>query len=142
MSGEVVRVAKSWIGTPYQHQASLKGVGTDCLGLILGVWRELGGKIPPDIPPYSPSWHVADTKENLWVAMKTVLRSADRVLAPGDIALLRMRDGASARHAGIISGTWREPRLIHAYSGRGVVESFLGKPFKRRIVARFRFPKE
>ena len=142
MSGVVVRIAKSWIGTPYRHQASLKGVGADCLGLILGIWREIGGMSLPDIPPYSPSWHVVDRNEELWAAMEAVLQPADRVLAPGDIALLRMRDGASARHAGIISGTWREPRLIHAYSGRGVVESFLGKPFKRRIVARLRFPKE
>lgn len=142
MSGDILSAARSWVGTPYQHQGSLKGVGTDCLGLILGVWREIGGGTLPDIPPYAPSWHVVDPNEDLWAAMKTVLQPADRVLAPGDIALLRMRDGASARHAGIISGTWREPRLIHAYSGRGVVESFLGKPFKRRIVARFRFPKE
>ena len=28
-----------WIGTPYRHQASLKGVGCDCLGLVRGVWR-------------------------------------------------------------------------------------------------------
>ena len=25
---------RSWIGTPYRHQASLKGVGCDCLGLL------------------------------------------------------------------------------------------------------------
>ena len=43
-SGEtVVRAARGWIGTPYHHQASVKGVGTDCLGLVRGVWRELYG---------------------------------------------------------------------------------------------------
>ncbi len=29
---DIVRAARGWIGTPYRHQASLKGVGTDCLG--------------------------------------------------------------------------------------------------------------
>ena len=30
----IVAAARSWRGTPYHHQASLKGVGSDCLGLI------------------------------------------------------------------------------------------------------------
>ena len=33
----VIAAARGWIGTPYLHQASLKGVGTDCLGLVRGV---------------------------------------------------------------------------------------------------------
>ena len=33
----VVAHARAWIGTPYHHQASHIGVGTDCLGLIRGV---------------------------------------------------------------------------------------------------------
>ncbi len=28
-----------WLGTPYRHQGRRKGVGCDCLGLVLGVWR-------------------------------------------------------------------------------------------------------
>jgi NlpC/P60 family putative phage cell wall peptidase len=38
----IVAAARSWFGTPYHHQASVKGVGSDCLGLIRGIWRELG----------------------------------------------------------------------------------------------------
>jgi len=37
----IVTEARRWIGTPYHHRASLRGVGTDCLGLIRGVWRAL-----------------------------------------------------------------------------------------------------
>lgn len=37
----VIAAARSWLGTPYHHQASRKGVGCDCLGLIRGIWREL-----------------------------------------------------------------------------------------------------
>ena len=37
----VLEAATGWIGTPYRHQASQKGVGCDCLGLVRGVWREL-----------------------------------------------------------------------------------------------------
>ena len=41
-----------WIGTPYRHQASLKGVGCDCLGLVRGVWRAVIGDEPERAPPY------------------------------------------------------------------------------------------
>lgn len=141
MSARVVRIAREWIGTPYRHRACIKGVGADCLGLIIGVWKELGCG-PVDLPVYNPSWQVVDPAEKLWAAAEGLLRPGRRQLLPGDIALFRMRDGAAARHMGIISGTWRVPRVIHAYSGRGVVESMLDKPLKRRIVARFRFPQE
>ena len=42
----VISVARSWLGTPYHDQASLRGVGCDCLGLARGVWREVVGPEP------------------------------------------------------------------------------------------------
>jgi len=56
MSGvrdEVLALAKGWLGTPYRHQASCKGAGTDCLGLLRGLWRELYGAEPEVVPAYS-----------------------------------------------------------------------------------------
>jgi len=53
---KVLALAEPWIGTPYRHQASLRGVGCDCLGLIRGVWRELYGSEPELPPPYAPDW--------------------------------------------------------------------------------------
>ena len=49
------RGARGWIGTPYRHQASLKGVGCDCLGLVRGVWREVMGEEPEAPPAYRPA---------------------------------------------------------------------------------------
>ena len=46
----IIAAARGWIGTPYRHQASLKGVGADCLGLVRGVWREVMGD-EPEPPP-------------------------------------------------------------------------------------------
>jgi cell wall-associated NlpC family hydrolase len=41
--GELVAAeAREWIGTPFHDQASVKGVGCDCKGLVWGVARELG----------------------------------------------------------------------------------------------------
>lgn len=42
----IVAEARAWLGTPYRHQASLKGVGADCLGLVRGVWRAVVGPEP------------------------------------------------------------------------------------------------
>ena len=39
----IVAAARGWIGTPYVHQASVKGLGCDCLGLLRGLWREMAG---------------------------------------------------------------------------------------------------
>ena len=33
----ILAAAYDWLDTPYQHQASVKGGGCDCLGLIRGV---------------------------------------------------------------------------------------------------------
>ena len=44
---DVVAAALAWTDTPFHHQARLKGVGVDCVGLVIGVARELG-LIAPD----------------------------------------------------------------------------------------------
>jgi len=48
----VIEAARGWLGTPYRHQASVKGVGSDCLGLVRGVWREVMGEEPDTTPPW------------------------------------------------------------------------------------------
>ena len=37
---DIVEEARSWLGTPYHHQAALKGVGCDCIGLLRDVFSE------------------------------------------------------------------------------------------------------
>ena len=61
----IVAEARSWIGTRYRHQASLKGVGCDCLGLVRGVWRNCIGDEPETLPPYAPDWAEATGAEAL-----------------------------------------------------------------------------
>ena len=51
----ITNITRSWLGTPYRHQMSLKGVGCDCVGLVRGVWREVGGGVV-EVPAYSPDW--------------------------------------------------------------------------------------
>lgn len=139
----IVASARGWIGTPYRHQASLRGAGTDCLGLLRGVWREVLGAEPERPPAYSMDWSEPARIEALWQAAARHLQPKPLTAeAPGDVLLFRMRDGAIAKHLGIGAQTGASASFIHAYSGHAVVESPLSAPWRRRIVARFTFPEE
>ncbi|MBN2741052.1 MAG: peptidase [Rhodobacteraceae bacterium] len=143
MSGDsgarVVAIARDWIGTPYLHQASHRGVGSDCLGLLRGVWRTLYGAEPAVLPRYSPDWGEPAGDELLWrvMALHFVPARGEHL---GDVILFRMRANGVAKHLGIVSGLAEQGAFIHAYTGHGVVESALTRPWRRRIVARFHFP--
>lgn len=136
-----VTIARAWLGTPYVHQASTRGAGADCLGLIRGVWREIHGTEPETPPPYSGDWAECGGAEVLWQAALRHLRAvpADAPVAAGQVLLFRMREGAIAKHLGLVSDPGGS-RFIHAYTSHGVIESPLTRPWAGRIVARFRFP--
>lgn len=138
----IVVAARRWIGTPYVHQAGVCGAGADCLGLIRGIWRELHGDEPADVPAYSRDWSEPAGEEALWAAAARHLIPVQGAFSPGQVVLFRMRDGAVAKHLGILAAPAPHPTFIHAYSGRGVVESPLSRPWARRIVAQFAFPQE
>lgn len=140
MSGaEIVAAARDWIGTPYHHQASAKDVGTDCLGLVLGVWREMKGQVPVVIPPYTMDWAEPQREEVLWQSARTHLRELTTP-SEGAVILFRMKDSMVAKHLGILTANGSEPRFVHAYMRHGVIESPLSVPWQRRIVSYFAFP--
>ncbi|MBV2361320.1 peptidase [Thalassococcus sp. CAU 1522] len=139
----VVTIARGWIGTPYLHQGSHRNVGCDCLGLLRGVWRELRGTEPETVPPYSMDWSEPQGEERLWAAARRhLVGKATNDIASGDVLLFRMRNASVAKHIGIQAETGAAPSFVHAYSGHGVVESALTRPWQRRIVARFSLPAE
>lgn len=138
----VVARARAWIGTPYRHQSSCRGAGTDCLGLLRGIWRETLGPEPEAVPAYTADWSEAGRSEDLLAAAaRHLLPVAAGAAAPGDVVVLRMREGGVAKHVGILA---RSPEgdatLIHAYSGHGVVESPLTPAWARRVAGVYRFP--
>ena len=98
----VVQAARGWIGTPYVHQASRKGAGCDCLGLIRGLWRELYGAEPELPPAYTMDWSEPQGAEALWQAAARHLAAKPLSdAAPGDVILFRMREGSVAKHLGV-----------------------------------------
>ncbi|RMH53206.1 MAG: peptidase [Alphaproteobacteria bacterium] len=138
---EVVAIARSWIGTPYLHQASCRGAGTDCLGLLRGIWRTLYGSEPEAVPPYTADWCEPTGREALLEgAGRHLRRIAPEQKAPGDVLVFRMLDRGPAKHVGILARRDDIETVIHAYSGRAVCESPLGAAWRRRIAGVFRFP--
>lgn len=134
----VITAARDWIGTPYRHQASRKGVGTDCLGLVRGIWREIYGHEPEPPPAYTPDWAEALGEETLLnAARRNMVEIPPGAALPGDLLLFRMGLGCPAKHAAILSGP---DLMLHAYWGKSVCETRLVPWWQRRIVAAFQFP--
>jgi NlpC/P60 family putative phage cell wall peptidase len=134
----IVAEARSWIGTPYRHQASRKSVGCDCLGLVRGVWRAVLGPEPEAAPPYAPDWAEAGGGEALAEAARRHLVEVERgAFAPSDVLLFRWRAGLPAKHAAIVTTT---DRMVHAHDGAAVAEVAIAPWWRRRIAYAFRFP--
>jgi NlpC/P60 family putative phage cell wall peptidase len=135
----VVAEARAWIGTPYRHQASVKGVGCDCLGLVRGVWRALCGPEPEPVPPYSRDWAEASAHEPLAAAGARYLIPLDdpQNFAPGDVLLFRYRERYVAKHAAIATAP---DAMVHAHDGAAVAEVAISPWWRSRLAYAFRFP--
>jgi len=135
---DIVEAARLWLGTPYHHQASLRGVGCDCLGLVRGVWRDLLGPEPEAPPPYSPSWAESLRRETLAdAAMRHLLPVATGAGQPGDVLLFRWRGHLPAKHCAILS---EHDRIIHAHDGAAVAEVAFTPWWRRHLSHAFTFP--
>ena len=134
----VISAARSWVGTPYHDQASLRGVGCDCLGLARGVWREVVGPEPFPIPPYSRDWGETGPREVLADGARAMMPGiAPADAPPGALILFRMVPRAIAKHVGILTTA---TRFIHANERLGVIEEPLTPAWRRRIAFAFLFP--
>ena len=132
----VIAAARAWLGTPYHHQASLLGVGCDCLGLLRGVWRDVVGKEAPGLPAYSPDWGEVRAEEVLRDGCASCMILVEDAAQPGDVVLFRMRSWAIAKHAGILVAP---DRMVHGHSLHGVLEQAITAPWWQRAAFVFRF---
>ncbi len=100
------------------------------------------GPEPEAVPSYTQDWSEPSHSEDMLAAAGRHLVAVEpSSAAPGDVLVLRMREGSVAKHVGILA---RSPlghaTMIHAYSGHGVVELPLTPAWARRIAGVFRFP--
>lgn len=131
--------ARTWLGTPYLHQASEKGQGADCLGLIRGVWRGVCGAEPESPPAYGPDWNERRALQEplLSAARRHFIERDVGAARAGDVLIFRVVRAGPAKHCGIHAGG---DAFIHAYQGRAVVESWLNRWWLVRLAGVFSFP--
>lgn len=83
---DVVRVARSYLETPWHHMGRLPGVGLDCAGVPVCVARELGQVAPDfDVPAYTPT---PDGREMLEWCNTYMTPVAREDMQPGDVVVL------------------------------------------------------
>ena len=137
---DAIEEARSWVGTPFKHQASLKGVGCDCIGLIKGIGVALNlvdyDEKSDKAKPYLNYRLMPDSKK-MREGLAVFLVPIDVIDAvAGDI--LFMAWTKEPQHVAFIS----ERGIIHSYSAVGkVVEHTFDKSWKERVMGAYRYPR-
>lgn len=114
----VVDEARSWIGTRYAHQASVKGAGVDCVGLLTGIARELR---LPDVfdpmtergAPYRGYGREPNPKLLLQACADYLHEIPKSTAGPGDILLMAFTSDRAPRHFAIVT---TPGKMVHAYA--------------------------
>lgn len=133
----VIDAARTWIGTPYRHQASIKGLGCDCIGFLAEVAVQ-AGLITPQLRAEFP------TDYSRQPSAGELRRLTSRHLClvpfdqrtPGDIVLMRFAE--EPQHLGML--TARDPDYVIHCAEKGVIEHRIDSAWRARIVRVYRFP--
>jgi len=142
ISNRIITQARTWLGTPFHHQARLKGKGCDCLGLIVGVVDELGLKdkngvklAAYDEVTYSREPDGAYLTQKLTGLLAEIPIDEARA---GDLALFKVRE--NPQHLAILSDYEGTLGMIHSFApSRRVVEHRLDNDWKLRLLKVFRW---
>ena len=113
----VIAAALDWAGTPFHHEAMVKGAGVDCGMFLIAIYRETGLIPEITVEHYSYQWHLHRSREWYLEYLRQFGREIPEAEAgPGDVVIWKL--GRVFSHAAIILN-W--PQIIHAVNGQGVV---------------------
>jgi cell wall-associated NlpC family hydrolase len=134
-SHDICKAARSWIGTPFKLHGRIKGVGCDCLGLIMGVGEELNLKTKHGIAIKRLdclNYTLNHDGEHLLVELNRHFNHTIE-LQPGNLALMSY-DG-NPQHLAIVADYNKlHFSLIHAHIPcHQVVEHILSKELEMQI---------
>lgn len=136
----IVDEALSWVGTPYHHQAAVKSVGCDCVGLLRGVYSRITGTPVQNPENYSAAWHIHNTEEKLYTYLRDYFKLNEKPFSqrqPGDIVVFAMGKGPGAHTAIVLPND----RIVHALrESKGVVNHKLDEKWQKRLHSCFEFP--
>lgn len=115
---QIIIEARTWIGTPFHHQARARGHGVDCGQLVIGVGEALGLCETMDVRNYGR----APNPRQMRGYLEHFLAPHEGQPGDGDILWVCVRVGLPM-HLLIISDAARN-RIIHAHEpDGGVVET-------------------
>jgi cell wall-associated NlpC family hydrolase len=136
---DFLRIARSYIGTPYHHMGRQPGIGLDCAGVVICAAREAGLVAADfDVPAYtrSPDGRMLDFCDAHMDRLP-----GEREMLPGDVVVLEV--DVDPQHLGVIGDhRFGGHSIVHALAtadGRGrVLEQRLVFARGRRFVAAYR----
>lgn len=141
----VVETARSYEDTPFHHLGRVKGIGVDCVGLVLCIAEDLGLKdvhgvplLRHDYPDYSPQ-PLGDFV--MHECKKRLIEKPIGLMLPGDV--ITMKVPYSACHAGLIMERQGSLYVIHALNSSTVprvIEHIIDKKWKHAITGAFNLP--
>lgn len=122
----VIAEARRWIGTPYYHEGSVRGVGVDCGMLLVRVFVDTGLVEPFDPRPYPRDWMMHRSEEKYLGFISERAREVESP-QPGDIVV--WRQGRCYSHGGIVTAAC-PLTIVHAFmpASRVLEESLATNP--------------
>lgn len=109
----LVEIARTYLDTPFHHQARLKGVGIDCIGLLVCAAREAGFALH-DFTDYARD---PDPKQLLARLAEQLDRIEVADSVPGDVLCFWVTAWNVPQHVGFKT----EHGIIHTYANIGRV---------------------
>lgn len=96
-----VDAARGWVGTPFEHAGRVKGLqgGTDCVGLVLGVAKEVGLVDEDFQTPFYEEFNDGSLLTAIFPDYAQPVELSDAV--PGDVVV--MQYGRYPQHIGIVA---------------------------------------
>ncbi|MDE6770110.1 MAG: C40 family peptidase [Muribaculaceae bacterium] len=112
---KIVEEALTWQGTPYKYASSEKGKGTDCSGMVIGVYTKVTDKKLP---------------RNSAQQAEFCKKLKEKDVRPGDLVFFATgKDKYKISHVGIMLD---DNRFIHASTQKGVLISEMNTPYYQR----------
>lgn len=116
MRQQVIEEARSWLRTPYHHQASVKGAGVDCAMLLIAVYHACGLIPHIDPRPYPHDWMMHRDEEKF---LSWLQQYGDEVQKPEPADVIVWQFGRTYSHGAILVDS--DGTIVHSYLQAGMV---------------------
>lgn len=109
---EFVTEVLSWNGTKFHHMGRLKGVGADCVGIVVGSMRILG--LPVNDMDYYPRRPINGIVKNAIEEQTDQVPGGLDYAEPGDIVTFQFVE--EPQHVAVLTATHPRLQITHAFA--------------------------